>query len=55
MEIVKEKALKLIKGPDNDEEQILVNEFNDKFVKKMLEVVRANMANTEFERILLFQ
>ena len=47
-EIVKEKALKLIKGPDNDEEQILVNEFNDKFVKKMLEVVRANMANTEF-------
>jgi DNA-binding response OmpR family regulator len=47
-EIVKEKALKLIKGADNDEEQIFLNEFNDKFVKKMLEVVRANMANTEF-------
>jgi signal transduction histidine kinase/ligand-binding sensor domain-containing protein/DNA-binding response OmpR family regulator len=47
-EIVKEKALKLIKGPDNNEEQILANKLNDKFVKKMLEVVRANIANTEF-------
>ena len=26
----------------------MVNEFNDKFVKKILEVVRANMANAEF-------
>ena len=47
-EIIKEKALKLIKGPDNKEEQIMVNKLNDTFVKKMLEVVRANIANTEF-------
>lgn len=46
-EAVKEKALKLIKTNDTNE-QILANELNDKFVKKMLEVVRGNMANTEF-------
>jgi len=47
-EIVKERALKLIKGPTNGNEQILANEHNDQFVKKVLEVIRANMANTEF-------
>ena len=47
-ESVKEKALKLIKGTGNNNEQILTNEHNDRFVKKMLEVVRANIANTEF-------
>ena len=47
-EAVKEKALKLIKGTSANNEQILTNELNDKFVKKMLEVVRANMANSEF-------
>lgn len=47
-EIVKERALKIIKSPDNNEERILTNELNDKFVKKMLEVVRANIANSEF-------
>jgi len=45
---VKEKALKLIKGSVNDNGQILANEHNDQFVKKMLEVIRGNMANTEF-------
>jgi DNA-binding response OmpR family regulator len=45
-EIVREKALKLIKGEPN--EQILSNELNDKFVKKMLEVISTNMANSEF-------
>ncbi len=45
---VKEKALKLIKVIDNKNEQILTNELNDKFVKRMLEVVKDNMANTEF-------
>ena len=47
-EAVKEKALKLIKGSVNDNEQILANEHNDQFLKKILEVIRANMANTEF-------
>jgi len=47
-EAVKEKALKLIKGSMNDNVQILTNEHNDKFVKKMLEVVHSNMDNTEF-------
>jgi len=47
-EAVKVKALKLIKGSGNKNEQIFSNELNDKFVKKMLKVVRVNMANTEF-------
>jgi len=47
-EAVKEKAMKLIKGTVNDNVQILTNEHNDKFVKKMLEVVHANIANIEF-------
>jgi Signal transduction histidine kinase len=47
-EIVKEKALKLIKSPVNDNEQILTNELNDKFLKKMLEVVRLNIEKTDF-------
>jgi len=47
-EAVKDKALKLIKGSGNNSEQIFANEHNDQFVKKMLEVVRVNMANTEF-------
>ena len=45
-EAVREKALKLIKGEPT--EQILSNELNDKFVKRMLEVARENMANSEF-------
>jgi len=45
-EVVREKALKLIKGEPT--EQILSNELNDKFVKRMLEVARENMANSEF-------
>lgn len=47
-DIVKERALKLIKCSANNNEQILANEHNDQFVKKMLEVIRANMENTEF-------
>jgi len=45
-EVVREKALKLITGDSN--EHILTNELNDKFVRKMLEVARANVSNTEF-------
>ena len=47
-EVVREKALKLIKGDSN--EHILTNELNDKFVKKMLDVARANISNTEFDK-----
>lgn len=45
---VRDKALSLIKVSDKQNEQILTNELNDKFLKKMLEVVKANIANTEF-------
>ncbi len=45
-EIVREKALRMIMvgAPEN----ILENELNDKFVKKMLEVAQANISNVEF-------
>lgn len=44
--IIRERALKLIKETDN--KPILANDMNDKFVKKALEVVRQNIANSEF-------
>ena len=47
-EVVREKALKLIKG--SSAEPILENELNDKFVKKMLEVVKDNIANSAFNK-----
>ena len=43
---VREKALKLI--GENNNSQILSNELSDKFVKKAVEVIRANMANLDF-------
>ncbi len=49
-QVVREKALKLIKGSDN--EPILSNELNDQFLKKAIEVVRNNMSNTEFNKDL---
>jgi len=45
---IRDKALKLIRG--NSSEPILVNEHNDKFVKKMLEVARSNISNSEFNK-----
>ena len=45
---VKEKVLKLLKGYDNNGVKVLVNRHNDKFMTKMLEVVRENMANADF-------
>jgi signal transduction histidine kinase/CheY-like chemotaxis protein/ligand-binding sensor domain-containing protein len=47
-EVVREKALKLIRGDSN--EHILANEHNDKFVKKMLEVARGNISNVGFNK-----
>jgi DNA-binding response OmpR family regulator len=43
---VREKALKLIKR--TDEEPILINELNDKFVKKAVEVIQTHISNSEF-------
>jgi signal transduction histidine kinase/ligand-binding sensor domain-containing protein/CheY-like chemotaxis protein len=43
---IREKALKLI--DENHNEPILANELNDKFVKKAVEVVCANMSDSEF-------
>jgi len=45
---IQEKALKLINVKNN--EPIFENELNDKFVKKMVEVVRANISNSEFNK-----
>jgi signal transduction histidine kinase/DNA-binding response OmpR family regulator/ligand-binding sensor domain-containing protein len=45
-EAVREKALKMIKGNNND--PILTNELNDSFLKKMLQVVQKNISNSEF-------
>lgn len=47
-EVVREKALKLIRHDSS--ETILENELNDKFVKKMLEVAKANISNAEFNK-----
>jgi signal transduction histidine kinase/DNA-binding response OmpR family regulator/ligand-binding sensor domain-containing protein len=47
-EAVKEKALKLFRG--NINEPILTNELNDKFVKRMLEVAKTNISNSEFNK-----
>jgi signal transduction histidine kinase/DNA-binding response OmpR family regulator/ligand-binding sensor domain-containing protein len=45
--IVREKALKMI-SQSNEAEPILVNELNDLFVKKALEIVRLNIDNSDF-------
>jgi signal transduction histidine kinase/ligand-binding sensor domain-containing protein/AraC-like DNA-binding protein len=45
---VRERALKLIKGEPH--EHILTNELNDKFLKRILDVVQANISNVEFDK-----
>ena len=45
---VREKALKLI--DENKGEGLFANELNDKFIKKAVGVVHANMENTEFDK-----
>lgn len=46
-EIVRNRALKLI-GKTDSQEDVFVNELNDKFVKKALKIVTDNMSNTHF-------
>lgn len=47
-EVVREKALKLI-DKDNTE-PLLTNDINDKFVKKLMEIAWANIANSSFDK-----
>ena len=46
--IVRDKALKLIET--NEDKTLFTNELNDKFLKKAVEVVQKNIANTEFDK-----
>ena len=48
-ESIKEKALKLLK-PNNNDDPLLANELNDKFMKKAVEIVHANMENVAFSK-----
>ena len=47
-EIVREKALKLIRL--GEETTIFENEHNDKFMKRMIEVVHENLSNAQFSK-----
>jgi signal transduction histidine kinase/DNA-binding response OmpR family regulator/ligand-binding sensor domain-containing protein len=47
-EVVRERTLKLINGESN--EHVVTNEHNDKFIKKMLEIAKANIGKTEFDK-----
>ena len=47
-EIVRGKALRLVTA--GSIENIMENELNDKFVKKMLDVAHANISNIEFDK-----
>jgi signal transduction histidine kinase/DNA-binding response OmpR family regulator/ligand-binding sensor domain-containing protein len=47
-QIVREKIFKVIKS--DPASQLLGNELNDKFLKKILEVVKTNISNTEFNK-----
>jgi signal transduction histidine kinase/ligand-binding sensor domain-containing protein/DNA-binding NarL/FixJ family response regulator len=45
---IREKALRLIQTENN--EPVLENSLNDQFLKKMLDIVRENLANPQFSR-----
>jgi DNA-binding response OmpR family regulator/two-component sensor histidine kinase len=47
-DLVRYRALKMIKGDST--EPLLLNNLNDKFMKKLFDVVRANMSNAEFDK-----
>ena len=48
--ILKERTTKLMGVSETTNEPILANENNDKFIKKMLDVVQNNMTNVEFSK-----
>ena len=47
-EVVREKALKMINKDTT--EPLLTNDINDKFVKKLMEIAWANIANASFDK-----
>lgn len=49
-EIVREKALKLVKQENDSKQVILSNELNDLFVKKAVGVIHRNMQNLNFDK-----
>ncbi|WP_162150074.1 hybrid sensor histidine kinase/response regulator transcription factor [Saccharicrinis fermentans] len=48
-EIIRDKALKIIKHDEN-KERLFDNELNDVFLKKMVEVVKENINNSSFSK-----
>ncbi|MBS2099656.1 hybrid sensor histidine kinase/response regulator transcription factor [Carboxylicivirga linearis] len=48
-ELIKDRALKIIKHSDVDE-TLLRNELNDKFLKKMVKIARDNISNSTFSK-----
>lgn len=46
-EVIRNRVLRMFRQPD-DEKQLLMNEQNDQFLKKAIEVVRANIDNSDF-------
>lgn len=48
-EIIRDKALKIIHRSEDDT-AILENELNDKFLKRMIEVVHENISNAQFSK-----
>ena len=48
-EAIRDKAVRII-NIDDEQESILDNKLNDQFLKKMVEIVRANIANTQFSK-----
>lgn len=47
-EVIREKALKMINKETS--EPLLINDINDKFVKKLMEVAWANISNSGFDK-----
>ncbi|PZX17210.1 helix-turn-helix protein, partial [Breznakibacter xylanolyticus] len=47
-QLVRDRALKVLKG--DTVEPIMANELNDKFMKRMLEVIKENLSNTQFTK-----
>ena len=45
---VRSKAMKML--DDNTSETLFVNDFNDKFIKKAVQVVRENLGNEKFDK-----
>jgi YesN/AraC family two-component response regulator len=49
-EVVRDAALKIINYKENEDEVLLENKMNNDFIKRMIQVVRENISNTEFSK-----